>query len=58
MDTMSRNMKWALLDTKIKVIWAGGEVSEKVELDGRRYQGLYYLVAIREDTFSRTMCIC
>lgn len=34
MDTMSRNMKWALLDTKIKVIWPGGEVSEKVEFFG------------------------
>lgn len=30
MDTMSRNMNWALLDTIMEVILAGGEVSEKV----------------------------
>ena len=39
MDTMSRNMKWALLDTKIKVIWPGGEVSEKVHFFGRGIRG-------------------
>lgn len=33
MDTMSRNKDKALFDTKMKVIWAGGEVSEKVQHD-------------------------